>query len=322
MDVQRWLALLAAALAIPAIFACGGTHGAPQTTGVPAHTSALAVAALADARLDAARVAGIPPLDVQLVDIAPTTWDGCLGIAATGQACTQVAVPGIIARFEASGRTLRYHLAGARYLGPVETSAASPGAPDAATARGDQLEATLAYYARADLALRENVDPTDITVDASFPGACGPGRPLPNVSCAVAGYRANFRLVADGREWFYEVTSDIRTAKLTRLDTPSLADNALAALQGQMRADLAHRLHTDVTRVSILSYVRVNWHDACLGIDTPGEACAQVVTPGFNATLLASPAGTAAHTYTYRGSSSGFVAADFVPMATIDPLAP
>jgi hypothetical protein len=318
MDVHRWLAILAAAVAIPGLFACVNRQDSAGVTP-PTHASSLDLASLADARLDAARASGANPHDVTLIDVQPVVWDGCLGVAQPGRACAQLAVSGLIARFDAAGQTLRYHLAGARVIGPVTNPTTSDATPSSTGTDASSLEATLAYYARADLALRERLTAHDITVTAAFPGTCGPGLPLPNVSCAVAGYRADIELESDAGPSWYRITSIGRSATVAPLESPGLADSALATLQQDMRADLARRVALPITRISILSYVRIQWPDACLGIEQPGQVCAQAVTPGFEALLLVSSDRGPEHRYTYRGTGSHFVAADFVPMATILP---
>jgi hypothetical protein len=48
---------------------------------------------------------------------------------------------------------------------------------------------------------------------------------------------------------------------------------------------LAERLGITVEAIELLSYERVEWPDACLGLPEPGEACAEVLTPGWEVTL-------------------------------------
>ncbi len=48
---------------------------------------------------------------------------------------------------------------------------------------------------------------------------------------------------------------------------------------------LANRMAVSATRLSRVSVEAVAWPDACLGASLPGQACAQVVTPGYRVTL-------------------------------------
>lgn len=51
------------------------------------------------------------------------------------------------------------------------------------------------------------------------------------------------------------------------------------------RADLAQRLGVSTDRIEVVSVERVEWPDACLGAARTGEACAQVITPGYRVVL-------------------------------------
>lgn len=47
------------------------------------------------------------------------------------------------------------------------------------------------------------------------------------------------------------------------------------------KADLAHRLDIDVGSIDVLRVIPTHWPDSCLGAPADGEACQEVVTPGF-----------------------------------------
>jgi hypothetical protein len=51
------------------------------------------------------------------------------------------------------------------------------------------------------------------------------------------------------------------------------------------RADLAQSLGIDPLTISRVDVLPVDWPDSCLGLEKPGEACAQMVTPGFRVRL-------------------------------------
>lgn len=53
-----------------------------------------------------------------------------------------------------------------------------------------------------------------------------------------------------------------------------------------VRATLAANLGIDPLSITQVEVVPVNWPDACLGLPTLGEMCAQVVTPGFRVRVL------------------------------------
>lgn len=58
--------------------------------------------------------------------------------------------------------------------------------------------------------------------------------------------------------------------------TPTLP-GAVEAVQ-QLIAD---RLDMDPQQVEVLQYEKVDWPDACLGVQNPEQICAQVITPGY-----------------------------------------
>ena len=53
------------------------------------------------------------------------------------------------------------------------------------------------------------------------------------------------------------------------------------------RADLAQRLQIDVDTITLISVEAVDWPDACMGVQTPGVMCAQVVISGYKVVLEA-----------------------------------
>ena len=53
------------------------------------------------------------------------------------------------------------------------------------------------------------------------------------------------------------------------------------------RKMLVEQLKVDVDLVGLVSAEPVDWPDACMGIQTPGVMCAQVITPGYKVVLSA-----------------------------------
>lgn len=48
---------------------------------------------------------------------------------------------------------------------------------------------------------------------------------------------------------------------------------------------LSQELGISVEDVEIIEFEQVEWPDACLGVPQEGQACAQVITPGFRVSL-------------------------------------
>lgn len=104
-----WAVWMCAAI-LPASVACNGLGGAGTATSEPvappgeAVTATPPLAALSGgaAPLDNAAIAGdvaaslgLAPDDIELVLVEAATWpDGCLGLAETGQVCSQALVEG------------------------------------------------------------------------------------------------------------------------------------------------------------------------------------------------------------------------------------
>jgi len=66
------------------------------------------------------------------------------------------------------------------------------------------------------------------------------------------------------------------------------------------RADLAQQLQIDIDTITLVSVDQVDWPDACMGIQTPGVMCAQVITSGYKVVLEAN-----GKQYEYHTNESG-----------------
>ena len=63
--------------------------------------------------------------------------------------------------------------------------------------------------------------------------------------------------------------------------TTDLPPQAVLEAANQLSEDLG----ITVEEIEIVEFEQVEWPDACLGISQEGQACAQVITPGFRAVL-------------------------------------
>lgn len=96
-------------------------------------------------------------------------------------------------------------------------------------------------------------------------------------------------------------TSTISTGGATSTATSTMPTQANAAVRAA-QLNLAQRLAVRTETITALRAEARSWPDACLGLSRTGEACAQVVTPGFLVTLRS---GTAE--YRYRTNQDGTV---------------
>ena len=61
-------------------------------------------------------------------------------------------------------------------------------------------------------------------------------------------------------------------------------------------------MNVDPSTIVVVSEEQVDWPDACMGIETPGVMCAQVITPGYKIVLEAN-----GKQYEYHTNESGSV---------------
>jgi hypothetical protein len=71
----------------------------------------------------------------------------------------------------------------------------------------------------------------------------------------------------------------------TRPEAEKWATAPQAALNA--RKMLVDQLKVDVDTIGLVSVEQVDWPDACMGIQTPGVMCAQVITTGYKVVLSA-----------------------------------
>jgi len=99
---------------------------------------------------------------------------------------------------------------------------------------------------------------------------------------------------------------DRKTPLPNGLPTPTLeatlpAPMALKAV-ANAQVDLASRLDLPSDSVALVQVEPTEWPNACLGLPAPGEACAEVLTPGYRIVLQAGE-----QTYVYRSDLEGTV---------------
>ena len=237
---------------------------------------------------------------MRLVELRRTVFDGCLGVKTPATACTAQASPGYIALFDAGGKEARYHVAGYRWVGPLDP--AKGGVDDGVHLdfeREVELNAPLADYARRELALRLHLEldavVTNHIIPTTFFNRClgySTARPGTNDPClADDGERipgAFVGLRAAGNQYDYNVSTRgivwIDFSRGTGTQQPSMN---VGEVQQLMREDLARRRGVSPDAVTMISYRPVTWRDGCLGASKPGQACDATPVRGFLARLQA-----------------------------------
>lgn len=322
--VRRPRPALALAFAAVLFGACGSSGTGAQlpdgpVSATPGGDVRAGSSALHAARLDAAKQAGVEPLSVDLRELRYAGWDGCLGVREPGRACAELFVGGYIARFDAAGQALRYHLADDRFVGPVDPAKADDGSPVPAELQTD-FGAVLAAYVREEHALRAKVPATEVAVNSIesrvFFDTCLEVNLPGQARCPEAripGYMIILAVPGDTFAYYNAApTHGVR-----------FVDRALGIVTGQpsmnihevqiaMREDLAKRLNVPVAQISVVSFREVTWPDGCLGLGRPGQACTQALVPGFLAEL-SDPTGKV---HRYHGAGNEFVPAALDPSVT------
>lgn len=317
---MRWMLLLAL-LALPAlVMACDGNEPDAPVSATPGGQPITAKdAPLHEARLDAAKRADVAPLEVRLKSVRAAGFDGCLGVTASGQACTEQFIGGYIAVFDAGGKEYRYHFGGDKFVYADATKATiSDGMPVPPETSPD-LNRELAAYAREDLELRLRKDDAVVTaiIPAGFPNGCMGFLPQGQDVCdtVIIDGAVVFLLGPDSKTYRYHVGSiGVIATDFEKGEFIYEPEGNIRVSQQLMRQDLARRLSVPVDKIQLVSYRKVTWPDGCLGVYKPDTVCTQALVDGFLA-LLAGPDGK---TYRYHGGPAGdFVAAAFEPTARI-----
>lgn len=297
--MRRWLSATVVVLAF-AMAACSRSGDTPASTPAGGETDA-GGSVLGQIRLDAAGKLKTDAFKVELKSLKAAAWDGCMGVKEPGKACAELLGGGYIAIFEGAGKQLRYHVMGARWVGPVDPAKADDGTAPPAEIAPDLLEA-LVRYARHDWSLRTRTNPTSLLIEAVVPATADPN--------AIDSY---VRMTTKGTTQWYRVGAS-GIAQVTAPDASSLPPTAPAAeaTEKAIREDLASKGNGYISDVSVLSYRLVTWPTACLGIEKPGQMCAQSLVPGFLARVAAGD-----KVYRYHGAGDTFTNASIQPGVVI-----
>lgn len=70
-------------------------------------------------------------------------------------------------------------------------------------------------------------------------------------------------------------------------EAPSAPSELPSGVQMAVKEALSAQTGVAVEEIEVVEAEQREWPDACLGLGEEGEACAQVITPGWEITLLA-----------------------------------
>ena len=103
-------------------------------------------------------------------------------------------------------------------------------------------------------------------------------------------------LSAGGDQFEFHTDKSGKHIRQRHIDTPQASYTAVLSAMN----DLSVSLGIDIDQIEIVSYMQVNWSDACLGLAKPGEMCLKMVTPGWLIILRAS-----GETYEFHTDKNG-----------------
>lgn len=174
---------------------------------------------------------------------------------------------------------------------PTEPAAVPPASPSPLPSTPPVIPKdaeAAAAAARADLASRLHVAEEDILVrrvesvtwrDSSL-GCPKPGQGYLQV------LTPGFRIFLEVQGQTYEYHGDTRgnIAECGEGQSPAPTEPSMGGdypMVEMAKHDLAKRLGISVDEIVLIKSEAMTWPDACLGIHTPGVACAEVITPGY-----------------------------------------
>ena len=224
----------------------------------------------------------IPPDQVTIAQIDEEDWpDGCLGLAADDEMCTEAIVPGF--RVILNAGEVAHEFRTNRDGSVVRQATTSD---EELTGKAAELMARL-----SGLAL-DRIKVTGLE-QREWPNSCL-GVEAPEEMCLAVitpGYR--IRYMVDGEAYVVHTTADLSHGRL--VTAPAGMDVALKA-----RVQLENELNKDLADIRLVELEAVEWPNACLGIQEPDQSCAEVITPGYRVTLA-----VGSDEYTYHTDASG-----------------
>jgi hypothetical protein len=263
------------------------TPAKPTPTDEPAAEDVPAANAVVQAL---AALLGLDAGQIKVVSVEEVEWsDSCLGIVYIDAICAAGVVPGYRIVLEANGLQFEYHT-----NADGTARAIAPATPE--TAAEAAVEAARAALARA-LGLPDYRVTLAGWQPVEWPDACL-GVVRMGVLCAQ-GVTPGYRLMLQANEQLFEYhTNADGTALASAPANETLA--ATPAVQAALAA-LMKALGLTEAQIHVVSVAPRVWSDACLGVAVPGQACAEVVTPGYNVVL----GGSEGQVYEYHTNQDG-----------------
>lgn len=130
--------------------------------------------------------------------------------------------------------------------------------------------------------------------EVEWPDACL-GLARADERCAQA-VTPGWRVILNAEGQQFEYHTDQRGKIIRRKETMTDANQSYPEAVRAAVQRLSQSLDMAADQIRVISYQQVEWPDACLGLASADEMCAQVITPGWEVTLEAAGRSYEVHT--------------------------
>jgi hypothetical protein len=233
--------------------------------------------------------------EITVVSVQAVEWrDASLGCPQPGHMYAQVITPGYEIVLRAQGQEYTYHAGGKNFV-LCERGEPAPDKHKSADEVSDPQEVAVVQQARTDLSERFDVALDSIKLESfeavewrdSSLGCPAPG--MNYLMVVTPGYL--IKLQAGDRTYEYHADENhvvyCANPKPPLTGAPGNQPDAGARMADVAKADLAQKLDVSVEQIQLVTVEAVDWPDASLGCPEPGKMYAQMITPGYQITLLA-----------------------------------
>lgn len=288
---MKWQQLLMSMLiTVVIITACSPSKAVPSLpqSPTPVIDNSLPPTAVLEAVEALAMRLNIAPGEINVRSIDDVDWpDSCLGLPKQDEVCAEMIVNGYKTVMEHGGKTYEAHTNhDGSQIRFVEDDSKSPGGFPSTSAE------PVVKIVKAALASQLGISETELVLvsaeDVDWPDSCL-GVQRPEESC-LAAITPGYKVVFETDDIQYQVNTNADGSVYRILDRsvedqpqPSVADEAQVV--DMVKQLLAQQLGVPAEKIILLEAEAVDWPNGCLGIETPGRMCVQVITPGFRILL-------------------------------------
>jgi hypothetical protein len=232
-------------------------------------TPAAYAEAVAQSRKALAGELGVAETEIRLASVEAIDWpDSCLGAPKPNEDCAVVLTPGFLIRLEAGGKTIEMH----SNQNGSDVRQAQPG-----DSGQDPSVKAIALLARlAGLKIEETR--TARIEQRDWPDSCLGAAELGEVCASVVTPGYFFELQNGDQIYWLHTNQEISDGRVAG------PQNTLIGVRVRLKA--AKIAGLPVENLKIFSLEAVDWPNSCMGINTPGRMCLDVITPGYKVVLM------------------------------------